>query len=496
MRYVSTRGGESVSPSQAILRGIAPDGGLYVPEEIPALREEELLLLQKMDYPHRAASILSRFLTDFSEEELLSYAKAAYSPEKFPEGTAPVKKLDEKTLVLELFHGPTAAFKDVALQILPYLLTAAAKKNGVTDRIMILTATSGDTGKAALEGFADVKDTMVFVFYPAEGVSPTQRLQMITQKGENVGVAGVLGNFDDAQTGVKRIFGDREFAAALKEKGVRLSSANSINWGRLVPQAVYYISAYLDAVSLGVIGMGEKLDVAVPTGNFGNILAAFFAKKMGLPLGRLISASNENNVLSDFIETGVYDKNRPFYTTVSPSMDILISSNVERLLYFLSGRDPESTREKMEKLAREGRYALSEGEKAALGADFLGGWAGEEKSLPALRRTWKEKGWLPDTHTAVALAVLQELRAAGSEERPTLVAATASPFKFSGSVLYALDGLRREESPALGKELSDLTGIPVPPPLRDLEKREPRFRETVKKEDMRLPVIKLAEKKS
>ena len=311
MRYISTRGSGAVSPSQAILRGIAPDGGLYVPEEIPRLSEEDLRALYAMDYPRRAARILSLFLTDFTEEELLSYAKAAYSPRKFPEGSAPVVSLDRETLILELFRGPTAAFKDMALQILPYLLTASARKNGVDDRILILVATSGDTGKAALEGFADVEGTAVFVFYPADGVSPTQKLQMITQRGGNVGVAGVRGNFDDAQTGVKKIFGDEGFAALLKEKKVRLSSANSINWGRLVPQVVYYVSAYLDAVKLGTVAPGERLDTVVPTGNFGNILAAYIAKKMGVPLGKLISASNRNNVLADFIGTGAYDKNRP-----------------------------------------------------------------------------------------------------------------------------------------------------------------------------------------
>ena len=494
MRYISTRGGETASPSEAILRGIASDGGLFVPEEMPKLSEKDLSDLFSMDYPHRAAEILSRFLTDFTKEELLAYASAAYAKEKFPADAAPVRKLDDTTLILELFHGPTAAFKDMALQMLPYLLTASARKNGVEDRIMILVATSGDTGKAALEGFADVKGTMVFVYYPADGVSPAQKLQMITQRGENVGVAGVRGNFDDAQTGVKNIFADRDFADLLGKKGVRLSSANSINWGRLVPQVVYYISAYLDAVAAGTIRMGETLDVAVPTGNFGNILAAFLAKKMGLPLGRLISASNQNNVLSDFIESGVYDRNRPFYTTTSPSMDILISSNVERLLWFLAEGDAADVKDKMERLGKDGRYALKEPQKAALQKDFLGGWAGEEESLAALCRTWKEKKYLPDTHTAVALAVLDKLREKEGEERATLVAATASPFKFSASVLYALDGAERRLSPSLGEELSELTGIPIPLPLRDLDKRTIRFDRTVAKEEMRLPVLDLADK--
>ncbi|MBO4406414.1 MAG: threonine synthase, partial [Clostridia bacterium] len=397
-----------------------------------------------------------------------------------------------ETLILELFRGPTAAFKDMALQILPYLLTASAGKNGVEDRILILVATSGDTGKAALEGFADVEGTAVFVFYPADGVSPTQKLQMITQRGGNVGVAGVRGNFDDAQTGVKKIFGDEGFAALLKEKKVRLSSANSINWGRLVPQVVYYVSAYLDAVKLGTVAPGERLDTVVPTGNFGNILAAYIAKKMGVPLGKLISASNRNNVLADFIGTGAYDKNRPFYTTSSPAMDILISSNVERLLWFLADGDAAATAEKMRKLAESGRYVLSEKEKKALAADFLGGWAGEEESLAALGRVWREKGYLPDTHTAVALAVLEKLRREGKETGKTLVAATASPYKFSSSVLFALNGERREDGDP-SEELHRLTGIPVPMPLRDLDKREIRFGGTVSKEEMRVPVLALAE---
>ena len=494
MRYISTRGGETASPSEAILRGIASDGGLYVPEEMPELSGKDLSDLLAMDYPGRAAEILSRFLTDFTKEELLTYARAAYGKAKFPAGTAPVRRLDDKTLILELFHGPTAAFKDMALQILPYLLTASARKNGVQDRIMILVATSGDTGKAALEGFADVEGTMVFVYYPADGVSPAQKLQMITQRGENVGVAGVRGNFDDAQTGVKKIFADRDFATVLKGKGIRLSSANSINWGRLVPQVVYYVSAYLDAAALGAVGLGETLDVAVPTGNFGNILAAYIAKKMGLPLGKLISASNENNVLSDFISDGVYDKNRPFYTTVSPSMDILISSNVERLLWFLSEGDAAAVRDKMESLRVSGRYALSEAERTALQDDFLGGWAGEKESLAVLAETWREKKYLPDTHTAVALAVLEKRRRESGERKTTLVAATASPFKFSGSVLYALDGASRPASAFLSEELSEVTGIPVPLPLRDLSQRRVRFDRTVTREEMRTPVMELADK--
>ena len=492
MNYISTRGGEKVSASKAILSGIAPDGGLYVPEEIPALSEEALSALLPLSYPERAAKILAMFLTDFTEEELLSYTKAAYSFEKFPvETAAPLVKLDDDTFVLELFHGPTCAFKDMALQILPYLMTASAKKNDEKEKILILVATSGDTGKAALEGFADVPGTAIFVYYPADGVSMAQKLQMITQKGENVGVSAVYGNFDDAQTGVKKIFGDAEFAAMLKENGVRLSSANSINWGRLVPQVVYYVSAYLDAVKKGFIEMGEVTDVAVPTGNFGNILAAFIAKEMGLPVGKLICASNENNVLTDFIETGVYDKNRPFHTTSSPSMDILISSNVERLLWFLSGHDSSFVAEKMKALSNEGRYELPEDMKKTLGTLFKGGWADEKAVYAAIAENEKEKGYLADTHTSVALAMLDAMRKAEGERKKTIVASTASPFKFAASVLEALDGEKRESTPALSDELADQSGVPVPAPLKDLDKRPVRFPGAVKKEDMREPIKKM-----
>ena len=489
MNYVSTRGGEKVSASQAILRGIAPDGGLYVPESIPALSEEALKALLPLSYPERAAKILDMFLSDFTEEELLTYAKAAYSKEKFPaETAAPLHRLDDNTFILELFHGPTCAFKDMALQILPYLMTASARKNNETEKILILVATSGDTGKAALEGFADVPGTAIFVYYPADGVSMAQKLQMITQKGSNVGVSAVYGNFDDAQTGVKRIFGDAAFAGLLREHGVQLSSANSINWGRLVPQVVYYVSAYLDAVQAGYVAFGEACDIAVPTGNFGNILAAFIAKKMGMPVGKLICASNENNVLTDFIKTGVYDKNRPFHTTSSPSMDILISSNVERLLWLLSKQDAAFTAEKMKELAEGGRYALPEALKALLQADFAGGWASEKEVFAAIARTEKTFGYLADPHTAVALAMLEKSRRESGEVRKTIVASTASPYKFAASVLEALDGCRRESTPALSEELAAATGTAVPAPLRDLASREVRFPGAVRKEDMREPV--------
>ncbi|MBQ2749987.1 MAG: threonine synthase [Clostridia bacterium] len=491
MKYVSTRGGESVSPSLAILRGIAPNGGLYVPESIPSLSSEEFQALFPLSYAERAAKILGIFLTDFTQEELLSYTTAAYSAEKFPGGAAPLVKVEEDTYILELFHGPTCAFKDMALQILPYLMTASAKKNNETENICILVATSGDTGKAALEGFADVPGTSIFVYYPADGVSTAQKLQMITQKGQNVGVSAVYGNFDDAQTGVKKIFADADFAALLKENHVRLSSANSINWGRLVPQVVYYISAYLDAVKEGWITYGEGVDVAVPTGNFGNILACLIAKKMGLPVDRLICASNKNNVLSDFIETGVYNKNREFHTTSSPSMDILISSNVERLLWFLAGGNSADTADKMQKLNSAGIYELNGGMLAALQADFEGGWASEEAGYEIIRRYFVENGYLSDTHTAVALSLLDAKRQKEGKRKKTIVASTASPFKFASSVLYALDGVERESTPGLIDELAAKTGVEAPAPLVGLDKREIRFAGTVEKDAMRPPVLQM-----
>jgi len=488
MNYQSTRKKITVTPSQAILQGIASDGGLYLPEKLPVLTQADLEELRGMDYPHRAARILSLFLSDFTEEELLRDTQKAYREEKFPGGAAPVVRLDESTWVLELFHGPTCAFKDMALQILPYLMTASAKKNQETEKICILVATSGDTGKAALEGFRDVEGTSIMVYYPEEGVSRAQKLQMTTQLGSNVGVTAVKGNFDDAQTGVKRIFGDPEMEKKLKEKNVRLSSANSINWGRLVPQVVYYVSAYVDMVSQGAIAMGEAIDVAVPTGNFGNILACYLAKRMGLPVDRMICASNKNHILSDFLTTGVYDRNRPFHLTTSPSMDILISSNVERLLYLLSGG--EKTEERMNALKKTGRYELTGEELSELQKDFAGVWAEEEDVASTIRKTFEEKKYLSDPHTSVALAALSGLRKKEGAEKKTLVASTASPYKFSESVLKALGQPADQEKESERMEaLAGYSGTKIPVPLEGLEKREIRFTKAIEKEDMEKTVL-------
>lgn len=475
MKYVSTRGRECIEASLAIMRGISPDGGLYTPEEIPSVSKEDIEKIAGMCYPERAAEIISRFLADYTREELLEYAEAAYSEPKFPENTVPLVKTGSNTYIMELFHGPTCAFKDMALQILPHLLTSAMKKNGEKNKVCILVATSGDTGKAALEGFADVKDTSIFVFYPRDGVSDIQKRQMITQRGSNVGVCSVTGNFDDAQTGVKKIFADSDFNNKLAANDIRLSSANSINWGRLVPQVVYYISAYADLVKTGEISNGEKINVCVPTGNFGNILAAFIAREMGLPVNKLICASNRNNVLTDFIKDGIYDRNREFYLTSSPSMDILISSNVERLLWLITGMNPEITAGYMKDLSATGKYELSESEKKKMNSVFESGWASEKDTLDTIKKYYDKYGYLADTHTAVALSVNDKYSAENADDIKTIVAATASPYKFADSVLLALDGKERENSLGLVRELSDMTSTEIPAPLKDLEAREIRF---------------------
>ena len=411
MKYVSTRGAHEVGAAEAIARGIAPDGGLYTPESIPQLSLSELESLSGLSYCELAADILSRFMDDFSHEELLSYARAAYDSGRFlrpgtdisePVGLVPLRK-DE--YLLELFYGPTAAFKDMALQIMPRLLTASLRKLGEKRTACILVATSGDTGKAALEGFRDVPGTKIGVYYPDAGVSRIQRMQMQTQQGENVRVWAVEGNFDDCQSGVKNIFGSDEIRAHLDSRGAFLSSANSINWGRLAPQIVYYVWSYLELRRRGVIAEGEKINICVPTGNFGNILAAFIALKMGLPVKKLICASNSNNVLTDFIRTGVYDRNRDFYRTLSPSMDILISSNVERLLYYLSDGDSAFVSEKMNELSRSGIYSLDGEMLSRLQSVFCADYCDEEKTARTIAEVWSESAHLIDTHTAVGVNV-------------------------------------------------------------------------------------------
>ena len=485
MHYVSTRDASlRFSSAQAIVQGLSRDGGLFLPEEIPALPEGKLREMAAWSYPQRAAYVMSLYLDDFSEQELLSYAEKAYGPAKFDTPkAAPLTQVGQNTHILELWHGPTCAFKDMALQMLPYLLTASMKKNGEDKTVCILVATSGDTGKAALEGFCDVDHTKILVFYPKDGVSDIQQLQMVTQSGENVGVCAVYGNFDDAQTGVKRIFSDTQFRQELLQKGYVLSSANSINWGRVLPQIVYYVSAYCDLLAKGSIQMGQKVNFCVPTGNFGNILACYYAKKMGLPVGKLICASNANNVLTDFIRTGCYDRNRPFYNTASPSMDILISSNLERLLFDLTGSD-EEVRGYMQALAEHGKYQVSAAVLEKIRENFVSGFCDDARTLNAIEKVFHEKGYLMDTHTAVAYTVLQDYRAATADDTPAVVVSTASPFKFCDSVLTALGVQDLQPGTAILQQLSDVTGKPAPKPLAALAGKQVRFTEVTKKEEM------------
>ena len=477
MKYASTRStgaANSVSAAQAIKQGLAADGGLFMPQEIPALTQDEILMLKDKTYIERAVYVLSKFLTDYTEEELRRDCEAAYGEVKFPGGAAPLVKVDDRIYSLELWHGPTCAFKDMALQILPYLLTASLKKCGEQRQVCILVATSGDTGKAALQGFADVPGTKILVFYPYSGVSEIQRLQMVTQTGSNVAVSAVHGNFDDAQTGVKQIFGDKAFADALSQRGWFLSSANSINWGRLLPQIVYYFSAYCDAVNGGMIAMGDKLNFVVPTGNFGDILAGWYAKQMGLPVGKLVCASNANNVLTDFIRTGTYDKNRPFHTTASPSMDILVSSNLERLLYSLCGSDTEVAGY-MQQLREQGRYTVSDALLTKIRETFAGGFCNDIQTREKIGRAWRDHRYLIDTHTAVAYHVLDEYRCETGDAAPAVVVSTASPFKFCDQVLRGIGGTADAFGPELIRRLTCETQIDAPAPLTGLDARPVRF---------------------
>ncbi len=435
--YRSTRSnGAPVTASQAILKGLSDDGGLFVPDHIPTL-DKSLKELAGMTYQQVAYEVMKLFLTDFTEEELKNCINSAYDSKFDTEKIAPLVKADN-AYYLELFHGSTIAFKDMALSILPHLMITSARKNNIKNEIVILTATSGDTGKAALAGFADVKGTRIIVFYPKNGVSPIQEKQMVTQKGANTFVVGIHGNFDDAQTGVKKIFSDKELAKEMDEKGFQFSSANSINIGRLVPQICYYVYAYAQLCKDGKIEEGEKINVVVPTGNFGNILAAFYAKNMGLPIDKLICASNDNKVLYDFFRTGTYDRNREFVLTTSPSMDILISSNLERLIYRIAGNDADKNRELMSALTGNGKYEITEEMKAQL-ADFYGNFASEAETAAEIRRLYEKCGYVIDTHTAVASAVYGKYVAETGDHKTTVIASTASPFKFTRSVMDAID---------------------------------------------------------
>lgn len=435
--YKSTRNSEkTVTASEAILKGLADDGGLFVPVSIPKL-DVTLDELKDMSYQETAYVVMKQFLTDFTEEELKNCIAKAYDSKFDTEEIAPLAKVED-TYYLELFHGATIAFKDMALSILPHLLTTSAKKNNVKNEIVILTATSGDTGKAALAGFADVEGTKIIVFYPKNGVSKVQELQMVTQKGDNTSVVAIHGNFDCAQSGVKAIFENKELAKEMDAAGYQFSSANSINIGRLVPQIVYYVYAYAKLLQNEEIVAGEEINVVVPTGNFGNILAAYFAKHMGVPIDKLICASNDNKVLYDFFETGVYDKNREFILTISPSMDILISSNLERLVYMIAGCDAKKNRELMTALKEKGVYELSEDMKANL-SDFAAGYATESEVQAKIADVYKKTGYVMDTHTAVAASVYEKYQASSKDEKKTVIASTASPYKFSRSVMTAID---------------------------------------------------------
>ena len=466
--YSSTRDDSlRLTASQAILQGLSEDGGLFVPDHIPAL-EKSFQELKAMDYRQTAYEVMKLLLTDFTEEELKSCIAHAYD-EKFdtPE-IVPLSEADGRYFI-ELYHGQTIAFKDMALSILPHLMTTAAKKNGVTDEIVILTATSGDTGKAALAGFADVPGTRICVFYPKDGVSEIQRLQMVTQQGDNTCVAGIDGNFDEAQTGVKRMFNDAALKEELKEKGFRFSSANSINIGRLVPQIVYYVFSYAKLLENGVIYDGEPVNITVPTGNFGNILAAYYAKAMGLPVNKLICASNKNKVLYDFFGTGKYDKNREFYLTSSPSMDILVSSNLERLIYQIAGKDAKKTKAFMEALNGNGAYEITEEMQSGL-CDFYGNYADEAETAEEIKNVFENTGYCIDPHTAVASKVYRKYVEETEDRTKTLIASTASPYKFNGSVMKALGkGEGITDDFALAEELSKLTNVPVPRAVAELK---------------------------
>ena len=484
MYYVSTRDHSlQYTPAQAIAQGLSRDGGLFLPVSIPKLPEGALKKMTGMTYQQRAQYIMSLYLEDFTAEELGQFAEKAYGPDKFDTpAVAPLKKVDDGTYCLELWHGPTCAFKDMALQMLPYLLTASLKKNQEEKTVCILVATSGDTGKAALEGFKDVDHTKIMVFYPKDGVSDIQQLQMATQEGANVGVSAVVGNFDDAQTGVKTLFSDESLREELAQRGYFLSSANSINWGRVLPQIVYYISAYCDLLAQGAVTEGEPVNFCVPTGNFGNILAAYYAKRMGLPVGKLVCASNANNVLFDFIEQGVYDANRPFHKTTSPSMDILVSSNLERLLYELCDRDGALVASWMQALKSGGTYAVGEAVHRALMESFAAGWADDEKAMEAIARVHAECDYTMDPHTAVAWSVAEAYRAYTGDRRPMVVVSTASPYKFSRSVLTALQGAEAVQALdefACADALERACGLPMPASLRDLRSKARRHNDVV-----------------
>ena len=489
--YHSTRGRTlSCSSKVAIRTGIAPDGGLFVSDEL-GTQQVDISSLADKSYFEIAQDVLGMLLNDYTAEEISACVDEAYRGTFASEEVTPLVKLDAapgadapQTYVMELFGGPTSAFKDVALQMLPRLMARTSAKDGGAERIMIVTATSGDTGKAALEGFRDVERTRILVFYPKDGVSAIQELQMVTQEGGNVGVCSVVGNFDDAQTGVKKLFSDRALAEELAGRGYFLSSANSINWGRVLPQVVYYVSAYCDLLKSGAIQAGQQVNVCVPTGNFGNILAGYYARKMGVPIKTLLCASNANNVLTDFLHTGVYDRNRAFYNTMSPSMDILISSNLERMLFEMTGGDDAAVRDYMGRLNTAGRYQVSDEVKEKLDGVFASGCCDDRETAQVIGEVWKEKGYLIDPHTAVAFGVLDKYRKGTGDNTPALVVSTASPFKFCSSVLPALGVTQLAQGTGILDQLTQVTGVEAPAPLAGLKDRKVRFQIVTEKEHM------------
>ena len=487
--YRSTRNEEeTATASEAILKGLAEDGGLFVPDEIPDL-DVPFDILALMDYKQVAYQVMSHMLTDFTEEELMYCINGAYDSKFDTDLIAPVK-YHHGSYILELFHGKTIAFKDMALSILPYLMTTAAKKNNMDKEIVILTATSGDTGKAALAGFADVPGTKIAVFYPKDGVSPIQEKQMVTEKGENTFVAGIRGNFDDAQNGVKKMFSDKKLAEELEEKGFVFSSANSINIGRLVPQIVYYVYAYSRLVAAGTVKGGEEINVVVPTGNFGNILAAYYASLMGIPIKKLICASNDNKVLYDFFTTGVYDRNREFILTSSPSMDILISSNLERLIYRVAGNDAAKNAELMKSLAETGKYQISEEMQKNL-YQFYGNYATTEEVADTIRKVYEEDGYVLDPHTAVAVNVCDKYKEETGDTTPTLIASTASPYKFTRSVVTAIKPeMDSKEDFELVDELAALSGVKIPAAIEEIRNAEIKHDTVCEKDEMEAVVKK------
>ena len=466
--YHSTRNSEeTATASEAILKGLTSDGGLFVPDSIPKLNVS-LEDLTKMSYQEIAYAVMKEFLTDFTEEELKTCINNAYDSKFDTEEIAVTKKVDG-AYYLELFHGATIAFKDMALSILPHLLVTSARKNNVKNEIVILTATSGDTGKAALAGFADVPGTKIIVFYPKSGVSPIQEKQMVTQKGDNTYVIGIKGNFDDAQTGVKKMFSNKELAKVMNDNGFQFSSANSINIGRLVPQVVYYVKAYADLLKQGALKAGEPTNVVVPTGNFGNILASYYAKQMGIPIGKFVCASNKNKVLFDFFETGKYDRNREFYVTTSPSMDILISSNLERMIYRIAGNDAKQCAKFMAALTKDGEYVITDAMKAEL-SEFFGAFGSEEETAVKIKEVYDKEGYVMDTHTAVAAVAYDKYKAAtGDDKTPTVIASTASPYKFTRSVMDAIDpAYDAEDDFELVDELNKVSKTAIPKAIEEI----------------------------